>query len=249
MASRSLAAKVLVPRSCRMLHAATRHAQCVSRRWGKEIRKRTRVTCSIEPPPSTVQERPCELVLAEDSIYQTSWKSEFSEILPRECGIQFCHVSLEDCTNLEEGMEELRKDLMLLSNVAMVARGPLMSLLAQYYLESYPLAGLALVDPVLPSHLDVLRQLEGSSDMHQPIVNSILAGNEIRPLNLEPGAVPMLIIQSSEDDRLKLAAKEVAYRHSDPEGPFGDIRSFDATTVSTLKCIDIITDWIDEEVL
>jgi hypothetical protein len=44
-----------------------------------------------------------------------------------------------------------------------------------------------------------------------------------RELKLEPNAVPMLVINSLDHETFRLAAHAVAKRHSDDEGPFGDV--------------------------
>lgn len=210
---------------------------------------------SIETPPeSSVPERPCEVVLAQDdSLYQTCWKESFSEILPHERGLHFCSVSV-DCKSLQEGLDMLELDFSALPNVVLIARGPLVSLVAQYYLESLPLAGLVMVDPILLDHIDAVRKLESilrqQSTQHE-FVEGILSGMEARPLKLEPGAVPVLVFRSMEGSIFKDAANDVALRHSDPDGAFGEVPVHDITSTDqdALVAMDMITEWIDASVL
>lgn len=231
--------------------------QWVPERGAVAFSRRTILSKSVEPPPaSEVSERPCEVVLAQDPLYDTCWQEPFAKILPHECGLHFCSVSL-DCKNLQDGLDMLEQDLATLPNVVMIARGPLVSLIAQYYLESLPLAGLVLVDPVLINHKDVLQKLEtrlGQASIQHEFVESLLSdGNATRPLKLEPGVVPMLVFQSLQDECFRKASNDVALRHGDPEGIFGpiplhDVSSSDRET-EALAAIDVITEWIDDSVL
>lgn len=213
------------------------------------IRRRI-MTVSVEPPPaSTVPERPCEVVLAQDSsLYPSCWQEPFSQILPQECGIHFCSVSI-DSGSLQGGLDILRQDLATLSNVVLVARGPLVSLLGQYYLESLPLAGLVMVDPILISHVGPLQKIKYSLQPHSlqhEFVERILTCQEDRPLKLEPRAVPLLIFRTINDPMFQEAADDVALYHGDGEIPVHDISS---TEQDALDTIERIAEWIDESVL
>ena len=224
--------------------------KCLPIRASGSMTRRMVMTASVEPPPtSTVPERPCEVVLAQDSsLYQTCWQESFSQILPQECGIHYCSISIES-RSLQDGLDILRQDLATLSNVVLVARGPLVSLLGQYYLESLPLAGLVMVDPILIDHVGPLQKIESSlqpQSMQHELVERILTGKETRPLKLEPGTVPLLIFRTINDPMFQEAANNVALRHGDGEVPVYDTSS---TEQDTLVAIETITKWIDEMVL
>lgn len=231
------------------MFATIRHAFHMQRAC-KGLGRRRIMTESIEPPLSSpVPERPCEVVLAQDSsFYTTSWQETFSQILPQERGFHFCNISI-DCKSLQDGLDILQQDLAALPNPVLIARGPLVSLVAQYYLESLPLAGIVMVDPILSSHVEALQQLEPCSKQQHKFVQELLSGSELRPLKLEPGAVPVLVIQSMKNDVLREAAKDVALRHYDADGAFGESPVIDIADQDALKAIDVITEWIDETVL
>ena len=116
------------------------------------------VTLSIPPPTDTAIERPETLVLVESSLYKQKWENSFAKYYP-ERGIHFgsLDIASTDNCNVEditlESMEQtLSNDISALSESAytiLIARGPLQSLVAQYYLESLPLAGLVLIDPLI----------------------------------------------------------------------------------------------------
>lgn len=220
----------------------------------QEVGKRTIVTESIEPPPgSTIPERPCEVVLIQDPFYQTCWQGAFSQVLPNERGLHFCNISMDDCLSLAEGLSELQQDLSGLPNPVLIARGPLVSLVAQYYLESLPLAGLVLVDPILSSHKDALRKIEpvlDKSSAQYKFASSFLTGAETRPLKLEPGVVPLMIFHSLDHSLFQQAAHDVAFRLGDSDGTFGDVPVHDITPEQDKMVeIDFITEWIDDSVL
>ena len=135
-------------------------------------------------------------------------------------------------TNLMEGSSELA----LHPHIVLVARGPLVSWLAQLHLESHFLAGLILVDPILPSwhHTtpstendteEIVRQLptkqeergvaaelarsfgasnDASKDddyfrilLQDFVTSSPVFSQRRRPLLLEPGAVPMMVLSTT----------------------------------------------------
>jgi hypothetical protein len=138
--------------------------------------------------------------------------------------------------------------LVSLPNIVLITRGPIVSLVAQYYLESLPLAGLVMVDPILYP-FPKLQFKRGS--MQDAFMKGVLAEKETRPLKLEPGVVPMLIFRSMVDPIFEKAAEAVALRHSDPDGAFGKVPVYDisVTDEAALMAIDVVSDWIDDRVL
>jgi hypothetical protein len=143
-------------------------------------------------------------------------------------------------------------------HAVLIARGPWMCWMAQFYLEDLPLAGLVMIDPLPLDDMNGINQFElvyekkgldkcnaGTAEfaMFQDYVN------HKRALQLEPGVVPMLVLHTILRPAFKCAADNTARRHSDPNGPFGSV------PVLTLDCpeeeaiIDLISEWIDDRVL
>jgi hypothetical protein len=110
-------------------------------------------------------ERPETLILLESSLYKQTWREYFIYYFPLK-GIHFASIDLttsdDDALSQDvsfNSMEQTLSDDMAILNepayTIAVARGPIQSLVAQYYLESLPLAGLVLVDPfLLPEDCD-----------------------------------------------------------------------------------------------
>lgn len=200
------------------------------------------VTESHEPPISSdIPEKPCSLVYVQDestTLYERSWSGAMSDRLPLECGIHVCRQSLP-MNSLEEALAEMRDDLAVMPAVVLMTRGPLVSMVAQYYLESVPLSGLIMVDPIVD-----LTALPGVEELSN--TKLLLEQIEARPLKLEPGVVPTLILSSKS--LLQEASKQAAQRHSDPDGPFGDIQFVVLDDINEVP-LKLINNWIDDVVL
>lgn len=136
-------------------------AHCNSLACGLTHCRRKVVTSSIEPPmilDEGYMERPGVLALIESTMYRGSWSQGFASTFPNR-GVYYMSIDLFSClstTNNASGAEsfsrmhnELASDLSSHAEVVLVARGPLPCLVAQYYLESLPLSGLIMVDPLL----------------------------------------------------------------------------------------------------
>ncbi len=148
----------------------------ISLRRVTQLPLRTIVTSSIAPSLDAAMERPESIVLTESSLYHYSnshhknkWTDAFQSFYPSQ-GLHFSsidlfrtkHISIStessaaiaSLKSLEQG---LAIDLLYLASTigigathtVLIARGPIQSLVAQYFLESLPLAGLVLVDPLL----------------------------------------------------------------------------------------------------
>eukprot|EP00957_Ditylum_brightwellii_P022288 1681808-Ditylum_brightwellii.AAC.1 len=79
----------------------------------------------------------------------------------------------------------------------LIAVGPVPCLVAQYYLKSLPLAGLILVDPSNKKEIHpLLHNLSECKVIELMIVEDLAktCSSWDRPLQLEPGSVPMLIL-------------------------------------------------------
>lgn len=207
------------------------------------------MTESIEPPlASTIPEKPYTLVLVEDEgLYDTSWQSSLRESLPQNYGIQYCSQSL-NLSSLDSALDEMGEDFATMPSVVLLARGPLVSWVAQYYLESLPLTGLIMVDPMMmDSSPESIEEVKGlyrtKNDLH--LFDQIRSGAESRPLKLEAGVVPMLVWKTSTSRVLQASADLTAERHSDETGPFGEVQ-VDMVAVDGHSCPELISNWIDE---
>mmetsp|Transcript_29946 Transcript_29946/g.64146 ORF Transcript_29946/g.64146 Transcript_29946/m.64146 type:complete len:406 (+) Transcript_29946:62-1279(+) len=139
---------------------------------------RRRIVTSSIAPPITATERPETIVIAESKLYASSWHDSFASSFP-ERGLHFSSVDITkplpsmnvsnkrnncgDCLTLSALESNLGKDLSNLhgseglqssttsssAHALLVARGPIPCLISQYFLESLPLAGLVLIDPLL----------------------------------------------------------------------------------------------------
>lgn len=235
------------------------------------------------PLDSSVTERPCTVVLMEDeSLYANSWRNDFQTILPRDYGISFTSLcknerpdtaaattttkspspssSLSDSghptttrRNFSMRLDVMKEMLPPIRDAILVCRGPLSSLCAQYYLESYPLQGLIMVDPILidddddddvnsnkdrtdldendddaddENNNDTARRLIEESMLDAGVVESEeeLQHFHSNKLLLEPNAVPMLVLLSIPNlSWNNVAIKNVAERHGDERGPYGRV--------------------------
>lgn len=142
-------------------------------RRAAHLRQRSLVTSSIEPSLDARMERPETIVLTESSLYSnsnniintSSWKEAFESFYPKH-GMHFSSIdmlrsaddsALTQMTSFKSLEQTLASDLSGLAtsigigaaHTVLIARGPLQCLAAQYFLESLPLAGLVLIDPLL----------------------------------------------------------------------------------------------------
>jgi hypothetical protein len=211
------------------------------------------VTESIEPPMvSSVLEKPYTLVLLEDQgLYETSWQATLRESLPAKYGLHYCHQSLTALSSLDAALDEMSDDFATMPSIVLLARGPLASWMAQYYLESLPLAGLIMVDPISleSSSLALLEELRtryavDEATQELGLLDRIQSGAETRPLKLEAGVVPMLVLTSTNNLLLE-SARMTAERHSDVDSPFGEVLLETVDEAEDLS--GRICDWIDEK--
>jgi len=201
--------------------------------WFKKPFLRTYISRTIEPPlESAIVEKPCTVLLMEDrAIYKESWNNSFHTAIPNNYGMSFASVSFSKELDFDQMLNELKADLSSFSDAVLIARGPLSSWIAQFYLESLSLKGLVMVDPIsfdvpeaetITKLEEKARQTEFSKELEQ--WNKLLRQAQQRKLLLEPGVVPMIIMYSYEDPACKLSAMRVAKRHSgEKDSRFGDV--------------------------
>lgn len=202
----------------RNLRVSARARKC----WNRSI-----ITESIEPPLSSlVAEKPCTLVLVEDQgLYHTSWSSYLRDALPNEYGLHFCKQQIT-LSSMEASLAEMTSDLEAKPSVVLLARGPAVSWVAQFYLEDLPLSGLIMVDPVFEPSMELLEELnsmysEDSLD-ETNFLRRIHSGVDGRSLKLESGVIPMLVLSSL--DVLHAVSQSTASRHSSPNSRFGEVQ-------------------------
>jgi len=232
--------------------------------------QRTLLTEAVEPPPCAT-ERPCTIILAQDSNLgvlsptQTvsSWSESFTQKFPVDNGMPVTQWSPSPDTpsTFEDALDELKTDLACssITQPILVARGPWISWMAQFYLESLPLSALIMVDP-LPFGDDTaacrmyenLHQYEGelsknsdddvlSMSLEYQLFQDYVQHANHWTLQLEPAVIPTMVLSTIplwHDQAVATAA-----RHSDDASavvPVVSIRN-DQNVVS------VIGDWILEE--
>lgn len=184
-----------------------------------------------------VLERPCTLILAEDagvihgagvraSSASGSWHDTYCHTVPNDYGIPYAQWSISEQNDqmlysFDAALTEMKKDLGGSNNLqqpVLVARGPWMSWMAQFYLESLPLSGLVMVDPLLFNDDDddnsacrlyerlYKRHVHSGDDRPMPehivsreyaLFQDYVNHWDHWSLKLEPGVIPMMVLVSS----------------------------------------------------
>jgi hypothetical protein len=147
----------------------------------------------------------------------------------------------------------MKLDLRGIPHAVLIARGPWMCWMAQFYLEDLPLAGLVMIDPLPLDDRNGINQFElvyaknGLESNKEFVIFQDFMNNE-RSLQLEPGIVPMLVLHTILRPAFKRSADNTARRHSDPNGPFGSVPML-MLDCPDEEAIDLISEWIDDRVL
>ena len=214
---------------------------------------RSLMTAAVEPPPD-VSESPISLVLAEDEgFYASSWHDTFLDTVPQKHGIPYSQFSLSpDTVNFDAALQEMKSDLSKEgSSSVLVTRGPWMSWMASFYLESLPLVGLVMVDPMQLDDMNGVNQFElqyeklGLKDSLQYKLYQEYAENwDHWALKLEPGSVPMLVMYTNVRPGYKRCAENSALRHG--EVPVLKMPSTSRSHVD--DCIQEVATWIQDSV-
>ena len=186
-----------------------------------------------------------------------SWHRSFSNIFPNQFGIAYTKWSLSDPKEFyneqrnsamtEKATFDLALSAMkydfravgsLIQNPILITRGPVLSWMAQFYLESLPLSGLIMIDPIpfenerayqlYQSHYDAFRadqmNKDGNnssgrlilSDEYYDIINDFNEHWGHWTLKLEAGAIPMMILSTKIGESQHLENDE--YNGSDNDG-------------------------------
>jgi hypothetical protein len=220
------------------------------------------IVSSISEPPfdSTVIEKPFTVMLMEDRfIYDNTWEDSLKKAIPRDYGMSFISLSFPEEHTFDQVVEDLKTDMSRFNDAILIARGPLSSWSAQFYLESFPLKGLVMIDPILFDQQfeendgktsAALKDRVSAVTRNQPLNfekwETFLLGALEKKLRLEPNSVPMLVMSSQ--NMFTSASKNVAKRHSDNDGLFGEVLMREITTSNDKNLENIMRDiyrWID----
>lgn len=203
-------------------------------------------------PPIDKPERPCTLVLAEDSYLNgnRSWSESFST-LPADFGVPFTQQTTSGDT-LDGVLLEMKQDLETIAQPILVTRGPWTSWMAQFYLEGMPLAGLIMVDPLMLDQQHSCEQYETlvveKSVQESKLFQEFCAHWDHWALQLEPGAVPMQVVSTAPTWSWQFEqATETALRHGN--GEFGKVPVVEAADLGVEDCKAEIVGFIEERVL
>ena len=197
----------------------------------------------------------------------TSWINVFRSKVPPDHGMSFASISLNwqhDRVGKPSvfGRLQALKSCRLprISDAILVARGPVASLCAQYYLESFSLQGLVMIDPILMDDKD-----NADDDNSHEAISSLISRLYQQPddddkerfqssrLLVEPNAVPVMVVMTIPDNKAwNHSSRFVAARHGDPDGPYGIVPIVDMTEMdeteenSAMTVLDRINEWIDQ---
>lgn len=216
--------------------------------------RRWRMTDIKEPPlDCKVLEKPCTLLLLEDPwVSKSSWKDSFAEQVPKSYGMSFASVEVSwEEGGVEGAIQELKQDLSQVPDALLVARGPFSCWSAAFYLESFPLLGLIMVDPIQFDEEDPVATEKFFADgwgfqVHEnPTLKLLLEESQTRTLRLEENAVPMSIYQTSTGLVATEASKLVAARHSHTDGPYGILSSKLIENADPDVVLEEINEWVD----
>ena len=217
--------------------------------------RRLLMTPAVEPPPE-VTESPTSLVLTEDEgFYPSSWHDAFSAHIPQQHGMPYSRFSMAaDTANFDAALQEMKNDLASQgSSTVLVTRGPWMSWMASFYLESLPLAGLVMVDPMQLDDMNGINQFElqyeklGLVDTLQYKLYQEFSENwDHWTLKLESGSVPMLVLYTNVRPGYKRCAENTALRHGDNV----PVLKMPSTARSHADdCIGEVANWINHNIM
>jgi hypothetical protein len=242
-----------------------------------DFARRLVVTTPFNPPPHTT-ERPCQIVLAQDAACTDvfSWKGVCENRFPDVHGMPFQYFSWSDqltsVFDMDSALSELRRDFSRAditnaggSQTVLIARGPWMSWISLFYLESLPLAGLILVDPLPLDHQNYVNQFEllyqnYKTSKEYNLYQDYMQHWDHWSLNIEPGAVPMIIVSSKPRGVWKKAAQTTADRHTGnvygavpvielPYTARNKRKGVESEEEYAEQVVDVLADWVIDRVL
>ncbi|GAX10679.1 hypothetical protein FisN_14Lh190 [Fistulifera solaris] len=214
--------------------------------------RRNLLTLMEEPAlTSLVPERPCTIVLAEDEGFNSQSWNTWRPSLVQEHGFSFAQCSITANDDFDAALRELSNDLShgIAPHVVLLSRGPMISWLAQFYLESLPLQGLIMVDPLPLDHGESVQALEhyyyATTSESLSLFNDYVEHYAHWTMRLEPGSVPMMILATQNDNDIYWKGALRTKERHDGEGMHVKIvKSDDEDDMQT----EVIR-WITDEVL
>mmetsp|Transcript_24328 Transcript_24328/g.27144 ORF Transcript_24328/g.27144 Transcript_24328/m.27144 type:complete len:363 (+) Transcript_24328:102-1190(+) len=206
-----------------------------------------------------------DVKIEDDKSLSISWIDTFRSKIPREYGMSFASISIHRKNHCRDDVgggdapvllfDELLKalkvsELPTINDTVLIARGPVASLCAQYYLESLSLKGLIMIDPILINdekddycndddddtvtllRSKVLFTIVGTTNITERFQNDDDQDRfRSSRLLIEPNAVPMMVVLTVPNDEVwNRSSRFVATRHSNPDGPYGMVEIVDLTT-------------------
>jgi hypothetical protein len=226
------------------------------------------LTEAAEPPlldDASVPERPCTVILSEHpELYNgSSWHEVFQRRFPAELGMTYRRWSMDPTKteNVDDALNQLLRDLAGVPDAVLVARGPWMSWISQFFLESLPLKGLIMVDPVPLDDKQGIEHFQGvykSRLLEESLEYKLFQDYANHwghwTLRLEPGSVPMLVLYSLPHVHVKSFALKTAQRHvRTDDGSEGEVPAVALSNSDSDRQVDeavaVVSDWILEKVL
>mmetsp|Transcript_15468 Transcript_15468/g.42755 ORF Transcript_15468/g.42755 Transcript_15468/m.42755 type:complete len:259 (-) Transcript_15468:34-810(-) len=214
------------------------------------------------PPECEAPERPVTLILAEDAgVYKNSWHPTMEQALPQQNGIPYSNFHLSaTAQTFDDALREMKKDVGSVMDAVLVTRGPFASWMAQFYLEDLPLKGLVMVDPMQLDDQNGVNQFQLhyeklglTSSQQYKLYQDYSEHWDHWTLQLEPGAVPMMILYTTDRPAFKRCAENTALRHR-----VGDDEDEDSLPIVKLpatksnhekEVIKTIVSWVTQRVL
>lgn len=163
---------------------------------------------------------------------------------------------------VDDALNQLMQDLSGNPDSVLVARGPWMSWLSQFFLESLPVKGLVMVDPMslddkrgIDRFQALYREAKVTESLEYRLFLDFLMHWDHWSLKLEPGSVPMLVLVSKPGPELRSLAEGTARRHSvadcDDESavPVIDLAATQEQDGRAEEAVVAVSDWIEHRVL
>jgi hypothetical protein len=224
-----------------------------------------------------VEKHPFTLVLAEDEAIiegllskkepqeryrlNYSWFDHFSKEVPK-MGTSFSRFELKkSTTNIEHNsfggaVNELIEDIVSIPQPVLVARGPFMSWIAQFYLQKdLPLSGLVMIDPLTFDQDDVCTNYQDRLELYFPEERSMpdefelldeylwTHDEEAFAMKIKQGVCPMLVATTQTDELWRDHANITAQRYTSCTADKVPVVDLDALDVD--NCVRKICDWVD----
>ena len=231
---------------------------------------------SIAEPPldCPVLEKPCTVVLLEDFwlYHPRSWHETFQSSVPSRHGMSYGSLTVDDDDDdddddgshhqgFDDLLQHVKDELPPIHDAVLIARGPIASWMALFYLESFSLLGLVMVDPLQldQEHLQhetavdelfALQSDKSDSTSHDESIDfkryrSLIKEASTKELKLEPNSVPIMVIQTVDSPLFRDNCKTVAERHSNSNGPHGQVPIHQAFGKDPEYVMEVVDHWVE----